>query len=126
MTAIPKPARRKTQRRQSAVERAKLRAAHRKTIWNLDGRRCRCCRRPVHLTTDRWWVLANIHEEPPKSLGGDLLNPEQTITLCPTCHGKVTSHEYRIQFLDLRRGTRGPVRFVDRAGGLMAETRQAA
>tara|TARA_Y100000310_G_scaffold98201_2_gene95962 strand:- start:622 stop:1002 length:381 start_codon:yes stop_codon:yes gene_type:complete len=126
MTAIPKPTRRKKQRRQSAVVRAKLRAVHRKTIWNLDGRRCRCCRRPVHLTTDRWWVLANIHEEPPKSIGGDSLNPEGTICLCPGCHSKVTSHEYRIRFLDLQRGTRGAVLFVDRSGVVVAKTRQAA
>jgi hypothetical protein len=75
----------------------------RPTVLKRDGFRCRCCGQRDSSTdffkgAARW---LEVHEEPPRSLGGDPLNPADCITLCQTfdgdgCHGKATRHTLRI------------------------------
>ena len=89
------------------------RTHHRAHIYDLDGESCRCCRRHLLLRTSDPFQLAQIHEEPPRSQGGDPLNAQQTITLCARCHDLRTTNRIRLDIMDRRLGTRGPVRFID-------------
>mgnify|MGYP001567248964 CR=1 FL=1 len=91
---------------------AMLRHLHRSSIYQLDGGRCRCCGTAVLLASDDPFRLGHVHEEPPRSLGGDPLNPAQTLLLCARCHGARHSGRLRLEVEDQVRGCRGPVRFV--------------
>lgn len=67
-----------------------------------DGRACRACGSGANL---------QVHEEPPRSLGGDPLDPKHCLTLCAMCHRERTENRMRIYVLDLKKGTVAPVRF---------------
>lgn len=55
-----------------------------------------------------------------------LARDERTLILCPDCAQRIAEKSLRIRFLDLERGTRGMVRFVNRAEEVIAETEQVA
>jgi hypothetical protein len=44
--------------------------------------------------------IAHVHEEPPRSLGGDPLDPSITVLLCVFCHERVTHHRINIKWRD--------------------------
>ena len=77
-----------------------------------DGGRCRGCGRSVLLKTWDITLLAHAHEEPSRAQGGDWCNPQDVITLCPSCHDLVTKKDLRL-IKDRTLGTRGPCIFTD-------------
>lgn len=84
------------------AERKKLRMR----VMARDDFRCRSCRRrPTP------WTALEVHEEPPRSQGGDPLNEKECISLCHECHKKRTLNEMSLTIQDLEQGTGGPVEF---------------
>lgn len=67
-------------RRIYRIERPKIREAK----WHSEKGRCQfpTCRRWVSL------AQAHVHEEPPRSVGGDPLNLCDTVLFCDVCHGQ--------------------------------------
>ena len=103
------------QRARDRRRQAKLRAQLRVCLFDLDGRRCRCCLRRVFLRPSeapRETLIANVHEFVPRSLGGDPLAPENTIVLCHSCHAEVTAHRLTLIPADPVALMRGVVAFV--------------
>lgn len=56
-------------------------------------------------------MTAHIHEEPPRSLGGDPLDPACCLTLTPIEHPFFTGHYVDAVIVDKERGTSGPVEY---------------
>ena len=96
-------------RKQRGID--KKRDAVRAFIYQLDGGRCRRCRKRLELKTDDWTRLANVNEEPRRSQGGDKTNPNHCILLCAACHALVTARKIWIEIVEPARGCRGPVHF---------------
>lgn len=60
----------------------------REARWEMDGRCCARCGKPVVLKWSEgdWWNVANIHERIPRSLGGSPLDLDNLETTCSECH----------------------------------------
>lgn len=77
----------------------------RPVVLKRDAKRCRAC--GFHAGGGPWGggvrrVWLEVHEEPPRSLGGDPNDPADCITLCATidgdgCHQKRTAGKLKIQ-----------------------------
>lgn len=75
-----------------------------------DGGRCRRCQEPLELKSDDPMRLANIHEEPRRSLGGDATNRQQCLVVCAVCHDLITRHKVFLRVSEAK-GTDGHVVF---------------
>lgn len=99
-------------KKQRLGELLRLRKQVRMRVLARDDFRCRACRcRPTP------WTALEVHEEPPRSRGGDPLNEKECIALCHKCHKMRTGEVGKGQtlslwILDPERGTAGPVRFL--------------
>jgi hypothetical protein len=93
------PQRRTRVRPMSDRKRAEIRQrtdVTRPGVLKRDGYRCRACGRPARQAV----LMLEVHEEPPRSLGGDPNNPRDCITLCREvvgfgCHPATKSHGAR-------------------------------
>ena len=76
--------------KQKVRERREYRRARkrcREAVYERDGWRCRICLRAVSIDVSTWAPnFAHVHEDPPRSLGGDPTNPEDCVLLCRNCH----------------------------------------
>lgn len=98
----------------------KSRNACRDEVFRRDDSKCRSCGAPV-LKLDKalfWWQAGHVHEHPPRSQGGDPLDPDGCVLLCHECHMPGGSHGNRpaIEWLDPERRARGPVQFTWKGG----------
>lgn len=71
----------KKERSQKTGQWLRDRNACRRQVYFRDGKQCRVCGITIARLAD-----AEIHEEPPRSLGGDATDPHDCVTLCPQCH----------------------------------------
>ena len=83
-------------------------------VLRRDGYRCRACGAAQGSPPIPRWL--EVHEEPPRSLGGNPTDPADCITMCQTlngdgCHGKATRHVLRI--IKGPEGCNAPVRFTE-------------
>jgi hypothetical protein len=118
--AIPKSRTGKSARQEKdARDRAATvqRAAVRAYVRIRDG----WCRARCQNADAAVWAVAHVHEEPPRSQGGDDTNPRMCLWLCPTCHAdrhpKLRGGGPQRLFprpLDPVAGTDGPVEFLRR------------
>jgi hypothetical protein len=119
-----KPEKAEKQPRRSTIARKKAKAKEdrafatarkkcREHVYARDGRRCRACGKIPRGGFE--WL--EVHEEPPRSRGGDPLNPACCLLLCNPngCHDQRTrgtgENKLAIIILDLECGTAAPVRF---------------
>lgn len=86
-----------------------------KTFMRAEGCCERCGRSLVLRPSDarHEFEIANVHEEPPRSLGGDPLDPSITVCLCCHCHELVTQGKIEIEWKDPARKAYGGARFFD-------------
>ena len=99
---IPKPQRADRKAAKHQVERVqrKTRAVVRKIVYLRERGTCERCRIAVSFDVYAWADnRAEVHEEPPRSLGGDPYDPDQCHLLCRKCHqsGPSGSHITRQQ-----------------------------
>lgn len=118
--ACPKPDRFAEQAAARQAERAQrmTRAQLRAHIYIHDERRCRRCHRPLHLhvkDAPHELAVGHVHEWIFRSLGGDPLDPFNTILLCATCHDLCQQLKLLIVACDWKRLMRGPVEFIPNA-----------
>lgn len=124
VTSFPKPPRRGPKAPKSIARRTRVRSVSpkkraeirirtdvtRPTVLARD-RRCRACHKTA-LYGCTWWL--EVHEEPPRSLGGDPTDPRDCVTLCKTynggCHLDVTEGRLTIEKLTPA-GCNGLLRF---------------
>lgn len=119
--ATPKPdrfARRAAERKQDR-EQLTARDRLRRSIYQKDQGKCRCCGRRVFLKiAEAPHVLAvgQVHEWIPRSLGGDPLEPTNCLLLCSECHpkvqGTVGGRTLLLVALDVERLMRGTVETI--------------
>ncbi len=114
---LAKPAKGTIKRNKQRDDRDHKRAREkcRLEVFTADRGRCRRCDKKVWLKPSQApheLRIANIHEWPPRSLGGDDTNPLQCITFCGDCHPLFTEHKLDIVALDEQRLLRGPVEFI--------------
>ena len=86
---LPKPERaaRKAAKRRTERRRTLTRAQVRHLVFTRAKGRCQRCRRPVSFDVAAWRDdRAQVNENPPKSLGGDPLNPACCELVCRACH----------------------------------------
>lgn len=89
----------------------------RPVVLRRDGQRCRACgwgASSLWAADTRW---LEVHEEPPRSLGGDPTNPADCITLCclytgEGCHQRRTRGALKI--VKGPDGCNGPVTFTEK------------
>jgi hypothetical protein len=77
---------------------------------------CAHCGVPLKLLVSQArheFEIAHAHEEPPRSLGGDPLDPHCIVIVCYKCHGMATHGSPRLIIIigDPSRGTFGPLSF---------------
>ena len=83
----PKPEARTKQKAREAREYRRARRRCREEVYERDGWRCRQCGCRVSIDVSVWAPnFAHVHEEPPRSLGGDPTNPDECVLLCRLCH----------------------------------------
>ena len=78
----------------------KTRAVVRRIVFLREKGTCERCHVPVSFDVYAWADnRAEVHEEPPRSLGGDPYDPKQCHLLCHRCHtsGPSRSHITRQQ-----------------------------
>lgn len=89
----PKPTK-ADRHKQRAAERRQWKARRkicRATVYARAFGCCERCQRPLVLLPENArhvFEIANIHEHPPRSLGGDPLNPDECLCLCAECSAK--------------------------------------
>lgn len=84
-------------------------------VLKRDGYRCRACGASGFSEPRATLMWLEVHEEPPRSLGGDPNDPADCITLCATldgdgCHQRRTNHKMTIA--KGPEGCNGPVTFT--------------
>lgn len=82
----------KKERSQKTGQWLRARNACRRQVFFRDGHKCRACGITIARLQD-----AEIHEEPPRSIGGDAIDPHDCLTLCPQCHKE--RHDRKILFV---------------------------
>ena len=87
--ALQKPERaaRKAKTRRAERKFTLTRAQVRQRVFDREKGRCQRCRRKVSFDVAAWKdERAQVHENPPRSLGGDPLDPAQCELTCRACH----------------------------------------
>lgn len=77
----------KKETRQRFVERTKCR----EIVYRREKMTCQDCTKQCKHPRECWPGdpdMAHVHEEPPRSIGGDPLNPDDCRLLCGACHRK--------------------------------------
>lgn len=115
--ATPKPSRGARLRLEAKQQRVRrlTRSQLRVQVVREDLSECRRCHLRVWLRlkdAPTPFMVANVHEWIPKSLGGDDLDPLNCLTLCGFCHPLFTEHRLEIVALDPVRLMRGSVEFI--------------
>lgn len=91
MTTCPKPEPRAPQKARSDRVSREARARCVLAVFAREFGRCESCDRSVlhknnpHATP---FNLGHVHEDPPRSLGGDPTDPNQAHLLCASCHAQ--------------------------------------
>jgi hypothetical protein len=110
-------------RRKPLPQDARARKLCVETVWARENARCQNphCRRYLVRPNDAYALNADnvghVHEEPPRSRGGDPHNPDHCVLVCNACHERL--HLRRKPWLaviieDREQGTRGPLRWMNR------------
>jgi hypothetical protein len=96
---LAKPERRSKQKRREERQLAEARDECRRVSFHRAGGRCEHCGEMLYYKTPNPFKLAHVHEEPPRSLGGDPTDPTCTVCVCWKCHEKITRHELDVILL---------------------------
>lgn len=87
-------------------------------VLKRDAGRCRCCGAAYGTERNRWLGWLEVHEEPPRSLGGNPNDPRDCITMCANCDGD-GCHQRRtagtLTIVKGPEGCNGPVTFTEGA-----------
>lgn len=87
LNPVPKPEPRAKAKAREQRRRVMVRRAVRETVYARESWRCQRCGRRVRLDVPEWAPnFAEVHEDPPRSLGGDPLDERCCILLCKLCH----------------------------------------
>jgi 5-methylcytosine-specific restriction endonuclease McrA len=89
LVAVPKTyrAERKAKKRKAERQFALTRAQVRAIVMDREKGCCERCGRKVDFDVAPYLDHhAEVHEDPPRSLGGDPLDPKQCVLLCRSCH----------------------------------------
>lgn len=112
MAAIPKPERRCFVKNRLRAQRKLTRAQVRELVYRREKMLCQRCgqrsKRPKDCTWEGDPLMAHVNENPPRSKGGDPLNPDQCELTCQSCHlpnGQHAPTKARMEVLQRRRKT---------------------
>ena len=97
MTSFPKPEPIARQKARADRAYAKARARCVLTVFMRERARCETCKRIVRHKDDprvTEFNIGHVHEDPPRSLGGDPLDPNQCHLHCNKCHS--VAHGLRV------------------------------
>lgn len=115
--AFPKGETRARQKKREERQFTKARNLCRREVFKRAGGRCQACGRPLVLRPSRaehFLQIANVHEEPPRSLGGDPTNPQDCVCVCAQCHEEIRLNLLDVVFVRPDLKARGPVEFQRR------------